>query len=592
MKKFLAIAASSLLLVGAALCFSSCGCAHEWERVVVEEGSCTTMRVERDYCSKCESYGDEHEIEPTGHTGEQYEVVKYPIFNVTGKAAIRCTTCGEHFDETYMRSFEKYPDEYTYEDIDAYTRKYTYTLPEVAPTAIPTLTFTVPLGYQFEGVKEGSEIVGASVTGCLDTITEAVIPDTYLGYPVISISGGGFSHCTSITIPSSVTTFGEYAFKGCTLIEEFVIPSQVTSLGYGAFEGCTAMESIVIPDTVLTMDSYVFHRCTNLKNVTIGKGIQSLGQSTFSLCKALEEIVIPDNITVIEYNTFGHCDGLRRVKIGSGVETIGTQAFQYSGIRELVLPDTVKEIKNRVFECCYPLNKLVIGSGVEKIGQNIFIHCNTQEIYLYYKGTYQDWEGIEINETNPYLKEENLRYYSAEMPKDLLLPYWHFDSENKITDWTFESALDGTEHTYDHTEVTVSDEYWTLLKQMETESLLEGLFDNDQEQIEMVTSSTTKAQYEEKLEAYYDSMYAEYKVAFASGKAVVTKGSATVVNKDYVECDGEVYYVNNNQFADTPAFWVDAQTGSVYGRTELVLERASTIAKATVKHCYTLVQNG
>lgn len=588
MKKFLAIAASSLLLIGAALCFSSCGCAHEWERVVVEEGSCTTMRVERDYCSKCESYGDEHEIEPTGHTGEGYVVIKYPVLRKSGEAGILCTTCGEHFNKDSMHSLDIFPNLYTYEDIDAHTRKYTYTLSEREET----VTFTLPMDYQFEAVEEGSEIVGASVTGCLDTITEAVIPDTYLGYPVISISGGGFSHCTSITIPSSVTTFGEYAFKGCTLIEEFVIPSQVTSLGHGAFEGCTAMESIVIPDTVLTMDSYVFHRCTNLKNVTIGKGIQSLGQGAFALCSALEEIVIPDNITAIEYNTFGQCESLKKVTIGNGVETIGGEAFKYTSIKELILPDSVKTIRSRAFADFRTLSKLVIGSGVESIGSNIFLFNTYQEIYLYYKGTYQDWEGIEINETNPYLKEENLRYYSAEMPKDLLLPYWHFDSENKITDWTFESALDGTEHMYGHTEVTVSDEYWTLLKQMETESLLEGLFDNDQEQIEMVTSSTTKAQYEEKLEAYYDSMYSDYKVAFASGKAVVTKGSATVVNKDYVECDGEVYYVTNNQFADTPAFWVDAQTGSVYGSTELVLERASTIAKATVKHCYTLVQNG
>lgn len=588
MKKFLAIAASSLLLVGTALCLSSCGCAHEWERITIREGSCTSTRVERDYCSKCESYGDEHVINPTGHTGEEYVVIKYPVLREGGKAGILCTTCGEYFAEEGMPSLDVYPDRYTCEDIDAHTKKYSYTLERGE-----TVTFMRSMDYQFVAVKEGDEVVGASVTGCLDTITEAVIPDTYLGYPVISISGGGFSHCTSITIPSSVTTFGEKAFENCTLIEEFVIPSQVTSLGFMAFAGCTAMESIVIPDTVLTMGNYVFQRCTNLKNVTIGKGIQSLGQGAFALCSALEEIVIPDNITVIEYNTFGQCNGLRRVKIGSGVETIGTQAFQYSGIRELVLPDTVKEIKNRAFECCYPLNKLVIGSGVEKIGQNIFIHCNTQEIYLYYKGTYQDWEGIEINETNPYLKEENLRYYSAEMPKDLLLPYWHFDSENKITDWTFESALDGTEHTYDHTEVTVSDEYWSILKQMEGQDLLEDFFNNDAEQVEMVTSSTTKEEYADKLEVYSASFFTALKATFTDGKVVFTDGGATIANNGYVECDGVVYYVINNQIANTPAFWVDAQTGSVYEYTENTIEIGNTtILTTTVKHCYTLVQNG
>ena len=83
------------------------------------------------------------------------------------------------------------------------------------------------------------------------------------------------------------------------------------------------------------------------------------------------------------------------------------------------------------------------------------------------------------------------------------------------------------------------------------------------------------------------------KATFTNGKVVFTDGGATLANNGYVECDGVIYYVINNQIANTPAFWVDAQTGNVYEYTENTIEIGNTtILTTTVKHCYTLVQNG
>ena len=46
-----------------------------------------------------------------------------------------------------------------------------------------------------------------------------VIPDTYLGLLVISIGNSPFENhesLMSVTIPSSVTSIGNYAFSGCS----------------------------------------------------------------------------------------------------------------------------------------------------------------------------------------------------------------------------------------------------------------------------------------------------------------------------------------------------------------------------------------
>ena len=70
----------------------------------------------------------------------------------------------------------------------------------------------------------------------------------------ISISGGAmesgaFYRCTgltSITIPNSVTSIGNYAFSGCTGLTSITIPNSVTSIGSSVFSRCTSLTSIQV----------------------------------------------------------------------------------------------------------------------------------------------------------------------------------------------------------------------------------------------------------------------------------------------------------------------------------------------------------
>ena len=73
----------------------------------------------------------------------------------------------------------------------------------------------------------------------------------------------------SMTIPSSVTRIGNYAFEYCSALISVTIPSSVTSIGEFAFYGCSGLTSITIPESVTSIGSYAFSGCSELKTVYV-----------------------------------------------------------------------------------------------------------------------------------------------------------------------------------------------------------------------------------------------------------------------------------------------------------------------------------
>src|SRR5271155_615387 len=60
----------------------------------------------------------------------------------------------------------------------------------------------------------------------------------------------------------------------------------VTTIGDGAFEE-TALTSVTIPNTVTSIGDYAFYLCTNLTSVTIPNSVTNIGERAFFVCKRL-----------------------------------------------------------------------------------------------------------------------------------------------------------------------------------------------------------------------------------------------------------------------------------------------------------------
>jgi hypothetical protein len=82
------------------------------------------------------------------------------------------------------------------------------------------------------------------------------------------------------------------------------IPNTVTSIGQYAFFDCQSLSYISIPDSVTVLETSVFYDCYNLTSVTLPENIQSIKYGAFQNCKNLNSITITNpDCQIYDYKT-------------------------------------------------------------------------------------------------------------------------------------------------------------------------------------------------------------------------------------------------------------------------------------------------
>ena len=165
---------------------------------------------------------------------------------------------------------------------------------------------------------------------------------------------------TELTLPNSVTSIGDGAFRGCRGLTELTLPNSVTSIGDCAFYGCSGLTELILPNSVTSIGNYAFSDCSGLEKITVDRGNKRY--DSWGNCNS-----------IIETGTNTLIVGCKNSVIPNSVRSIGDCAFYgCSGLTKLTLPNSVRSIGDGAFSGCSDLSKItslaeippVCGSGV------------------------------------------------------------------------------------------------------------------------------------------------------------------------------------------------------------------------------------
>ena len=197
--------------------------------------------------------------------------------------------------------------------------------------------------------------------------TNIVIPATYNNLPVKAIGDSAFYRdytIQSVTIPDSVTTIGNSAFRSSNL-KNITLGDGITTIGEKAFYECGALTNINIPNSVTSIGEDAFISCYSLQ-YNVLDGARYLGNDTnqymvlmMTPYQSTEPFVFNENTRIIYAMAFYNCDGLTSIVIPDSVTSITSSAFYYcSDLTNIVIPDSVTSITGNPCRLCSNLTSI------------------------------------------------------------------------------------------------------------------------------------------------------------------------------------------------------------------------------------------
>ena len=188
-------------------------------------------------------------------------------------------------------------------------------------------------------------------------------------------------------MPSYVVEDDVPWFNDRSKINKVVIEYGVTSIGSRVFHLCLRLTSITIPNSVTSIRDYAFKNC-NITSITIPNSVTSIGEKVFMDNLRLTSIIVEkdnpkydsrDNCNaIIETKSNTLIAGCNNTVIPSSVTSIGDYAFFGSDLTSITIPNSVKSIGDYAFGGCSDLTSITFKrTSPPEFGKNVFYIVNT-----------------------------------------------------------------------------------------------------------------------------------------------------------------------------------------------------------------------
>lgn len=216
----------------------------------------------------------------------------------------------------------------------------------------------------------------AILKGYTDRLNDdLLIPETISikgkAYPVTTIADEAFHNnhtITSIKMPNSITSIGEYIFKGCDNLETVSFSDNIPEI-YRAFYECEHITEIHLPKNLKKWVIWISG--SRLKELNLPDGIEEISVVSFgyselekiTLSSTNEHYIVKDG--ALYSKDYSKLILYPRVKdtpfsIPSSVTEICRDACSYGKWEFIEIPESVSIIEQGAFGSCYDLKTLIL----------------------------------------------------------------------------------------------------------------------------------------------------------------------------------------------------------------------------------------